>query len=116
MRSLGVESVLIGDVVDGVPDIGLRVDVGEATADGETLVLMTLIHQLGGLLMGLTVGELIAIIVSINTDVVQWCLLYENRLAVVMRGCREGDGHDGAEGDDLQEEDISQLITISQLT
>lgn len=107
MRSLGVESVLVGDVVDGVPDVGVRVDVGEATADDEGLVLMAGVHQLGGLLMGLAVGELIAVLVSVDSDVVQWCLFHEDRLAVVVRRCREGDGHEGAKGDDLQGENVN---------
>ena len=105
MRSLGVESVLVGDVVDGVPNVGLRVDVGEATADDESLVLMAGVHQLGRLLMGLAVGELVTILVSINTNVVQWCLFHDDRL--IVRGCCDGDGHEGAEGDDLQEENVN---------
>ncbi|KYN01676.1 hypothetical protein ALC62_07505, partial [Cyphomyrmex costatus] len=102
MRSLGVESVLVGDVVDGVPDVGLRVDVGEATADYKSFVFMTGVHQLGGFLMGLAIGELVTILVSVETDVVQWGLFHDDRLVVVIRRSREGDGDDGGEGDDLK--------------
>ena len=103
MRSLRVESILVGDVVDGVPDVGLRVDVSEATADYKCLVFMTSVLQLGWLLMSLTVGELIAKLVSVDADVIQWSLFHDDRLImVVLRGSREGDGDDGDEGDDLK--------------
>jgi len=107
MHSLGMVSVLVSDVVDGVFDISVRIDVGVATVNDETLVLLTGVHQLAGLLMGLPVGEFITVLVSINADVVRWCLFHNFYLPVVVRGCREGDGHEGAEGDDLQEENIN---------
>jgi len=100
MRSLGMESVLVGDVVHGVSDIGLRVDVAEAAADGDALVLLAGVHHLGGLLTGLAVGELEAKLVSVNADVVQWRLLHDHSLVGDVLGCREGDGDDGGEGDD----------------
>jgi len=107
MHSLGVVSVLVGDIVDGVFDISVRVDIGVATVNDETLVLLTGVHHLAGLLMDLPVGELITVLVSVNTDVVRWCLFHDFYLTVVVRGCREGDGHEGAEGDDLQEENVN---------
>lgn len=102
MRSLGMESILVGDVVDGVPDVGVRVDVAEATADDEALVLLTLIHQLSGFLMGMTVGELVAELVPVDADVVQRRFLHDDRLTIVLSGCREGDGDNSGEGDDLK--------------
>ena len=104
MLSLGTESVLVGDVVDGVPDVGDRVDVGEATADGEALVLVAGVHQLGRLLVGLAVGELISELISVDADIVQRRLLHDHRLTVVWlriqddRRSREDDSDDGSKG------------------
>lgn len=110
MRSLGAETVLVGDVVDGVSDVGFRIDIGEATADGEALILVADVHQLGGLLVSLAVGKFVTVLISIKTDVVRWSFLYEYRLVViVVRGSSDGDGHEGAEGDDL----IKKRMTIS---
>lgn len=40
MFSLGVESILIGNVVDGVLNISDRIDKGEATTDDEALIFL----------------------------------------------------------------------------
>jgi len=104
--SLGVESVLIGDVVDAVFNVGFRVDPAEATADGETSVFLAGVHQLSGFLTALAVRQLIAELVSIDTDVVQWSLLHDLDDLVVLQAVlrsSEGDGHEGAESDDLNE-------------
>jgi len=107
--SLGVESVLIGDVVDAVPDVGFRIDPAEATADGKTSVFLAGVHQLSGFLTGLAVRQFITELVSIDTNVIQWSLLHEDSLAVLQAILRsgEGDGHEGAESDDLDKGSVS---------
>ena len=103
MRSLRVESILVSDVVDGVPDVGHRINVSEGTTDYKSFVFMASVLQLGWLLMSLAVGELIAKLVSIEADVIQWSLFHDDRLVmVVLRRSREGDGDDGGEGDNLK--------------
>jgi len=101
--SLGVESVLIGNVVDAVPDVGFRINPAEATADGETSVFLAGIHQLSGFLTSFAVRQFITELISIDTNVVQWSLLHEDGLAVLQAILRssEGDSHEGAESDDL---------------
>jgi len=106
MCSLGMESVFIGDVVDGVSDVGFRVDVGEATADDKTLVLLAGVQQLGGLLMSLAVGELITVLIPVDADIVQWCFFYDYRLTVIVggrkRGSRKSDSDDNSKGNNLK--------------
>lgn len=75
MFSFGTESVLVGDVVDGVPDVGGRVDPGVATADGQAWILRAGVHQLGGLLARLAVRQLETELVAVDADIVQRGLL-----------------------------------------
>jgi len=70
MLSLGVETILVSNVVDAVSDIGGWVNIAEATADNEALVFLAGVHQLSGFLTGLTVRQFIAELVSIDTNVV----------------------------------------------
>lgn len=70
MLSLGMESILVGGVVDGVSDIGGRVDIAEATANSQAGILRTGIHQLGRLLTALTIRQLVTEVVSVNADIV----------------------------------------------
>ncbi|EZA47237.1 hypothetical protein X777_16499, partial [Ooceraea biroi] len=107
--AFGVESVLVGDVVDGVPDVGGRVDPAEATADGEAGVLLTGVHQLGGLLARLAVRQLIAELVFAQADVVRWRLFHENDLVISGDGgSRQSNGHEGVEGNDLDTESLKK--------
>lgn len=107
MRALRTESIFVGDVVDGVSNVGLRIDIGETTANGNALVLLSGVQQLGGLLMSLAVGQFVTELVSINTNVIQRCFLYYNRLvglvmrAKLRRSC-ESDSDDSGEGNDLK--------------
>jgi len=110
MLSLGAESILIGDVVDGVPNISDRVDIGKATVDGEALILLTGIHQLGGFVMDLAVGKLITELISINANVVRWSFLHD--YCLIVRRSRNGDGYEGAENDDLIKEKKNILILL----
>lgn len=80
VRTLGMKTVLVGGIIDGVFDVGRRIDESEATANGEALVLLAGVHQLGGLLMSLAIGLFVSVIVSVKADVVQWCFLHNNRL------------------------------------
>lgn len=104
MRSLGMETVLIGDIIDGVSDVGLRINVSVATANDEALVLLAGVLKLRGFLMGLAVRQLVRVLVSVDADVVQRSLLHEHDLAGVLTtlGRREGDGDDSGESDDLR--------------
>jgi len=103
--SLGVETVLVSDVVDAVPDVSGWVNIAEATADDEALVFLAGVHQLSGFLTALAVRQFIAELVSIDTDVVQWSLLHDlNDLVVLQAVLRssEGDGDNGGEDNDLE--------------
>jgi hypothetical protein len=104
MLSLGVETVLVGDVVDAVPDVGGWVNIAEATADNKALIFLAGVHQLSGFLTGLAVRQFIAELVSIDTDVIQWSLLYEDGLAVLQAILRssKSDGDNGGKGNDLE--------------
>jgi len=103
MFALRLESVFVGDVVDGVLNISDRVDIGEATADDETLILQTGIHQLGGFVMGLAVGKLITELISIDADIVQRRLLHDHSLAIVwLRRSCEDDSDGGSKDNDLK--------------
>lgn len=102
MRTLRAESVFVGDIVDSVSDVGFWIDISETTADGQASIFLTGVHQLGGLLMGLTVRQLVTVIISVNANVVQRGVLYENCLAVIRRRGCESNSHKSAESNDLE--------------
>lgn len=103
MFALRLESVFVGDVVDGVPNVSNRVDIAEATADDKALVLLTGVHHLGRFLMGVAIGKLITELISIDTDIVQRRLLHDYSLAIVWlcRFCKD-DSDDGSKDNNLK--------------
>lgn len=102
-----VESVLVGDIVDGVSLIGDRVDPTEATAYGKSFVFGTSISQFAGFLVVLTVGEFIAVVVITKADIVGGSFLNEHHFLLRFRKS-ESDSQNGEEGYDLRREKKKQ--------
>lgn len=101
MFALRLESVFVGDIVDGVSLVGDRVDPTEATAYGKSFVFGTSISQFGGFLMVLTVGEFIAVVVITKADIVGGSFLNEHHVLLRFRKS-ESDSQNGEEGYDLR--------------
>lgn len=109
--ALRLESILVGDVVDGVPDVGDRVDIAVATLNSEALVFGADVHHLCRLLTALAVRQLVTELITVNTDVIQRGFFDDYGLAVVLaEGYGYSDGHKGAESDDLNSNDDVTVI------
>lgn len=111
MCSLRTESILVGDVVDGIPDVGGRVDEAEATLNGEALVFAADVLQLSGLLTALAVRQLVTELVTVDADVIQRGLLDDHGLAIVLEGPSNSDGNDGAKSDNLNNNVLLQCYS-----
>ena len=98
MSAFGLESVLVGDVVDGV---GLAVVSDEAvrSTDADDSVFNSAGLDLGGLVARLAVGQLVGEFVAIETDVVGGCLADDDDVSTVSGGGTGDDGDGGASGD-----------------
>ncbi|OXU17708.1 hypothetical protein TSAR_012566, partial [Trichomalopsis sarcophagae] len=83
MSTLGLESVLVSDVIDGVGDTIDNKAVGSANA--EDGFLGTAAQDLSRFLVLLSVAQFIAVFVAVETDVVRGSLLNEDNL--ISRAC-----------------------------
>ena len=100
MSTFGAESVLVGDVGDGV---GHAVFTDEAvrSMDAEGGILRAPGLNLGGLVALRSVAKFIVVFVAVQTDViVEGFLQYDDFWGVPL-GSGEGDGHEGSESNDL---------------
>lgn len=106
MFTLRVETILIGDVVDGVLNVGERVDPGKAATNSQCLVFSSLVDYLRRFLMGLTIREFVSIVVTADANVVGRCLfdqhhILENGLGYDLRSGISHSNDDG-ESNELQ--------------
>ena len=110
MSTLGLESVLVSDVLDGVGLSVLRVYPAEGSLDAEDGAVLvgagsTDLLDLSHLVALLAIAQLIGVFVVVETDVVMEELLDKDDASVVLvlflLGSGEGDGHEGGENDEL---------------
>ena len=115
MGALGLESVFVGDVGDGVGH-AVFTNEAEGSTDAEDSILNSSGLNLGGLVALWSVAQFIVVFVAVETNVVMESFLHDdNFLGVDGSTLREGKGNsqDGDEDGDLLNSVISLVCTVS---
>lgn len=78
MFSLWMESILVGNVVHRVWDIGIWIDKGEAATNSQELSIRSTIDWFCRFLFNLSVGKLVTVVITAKTDIIRRSFFHDD--------------------------------------
>ena len=110
MFSLWMETILVGNVVHSVCNIGNWIDKGEAAANCQMLSIRSTIDYFCRFLFGLSVGKLVTVVITAKTDIIRRSFFHDDCFLIFLQRNCYSNSDEGGKSNDLREIKVHLLI------